>query len=278
MSSGIGNSIFCLPAIKKLRTAGARITLFVDGDYDMTPLWNRCAFAERVLDGRWEDVPQADFYISGHWCPRKLRGFPLLMHARWLHEPVYECPEWELPCKMIGSPGLIDVSNWCSGLHRTVPRFDVGLVNGCKPSSVWARKRYPAMGEVSKMLRAKGLNVAAIGVPMDTEGIDDTQVIGNVPLVQLPEHLAMCRVIVGIDSGQVHMASSLGVPTVVLYTAVSAMKGDPVGRPTYKLHTNYVCQPCVSTPVWHKCTDWKCQGIDPAMVVEVTESLLKCTP
>ena len=50
IASGMGNGVYLLPAIKALKLMGNRITLFVQTDFRTRELWDRCVFADEVLE------------------------------------------------------------------------------------------------------------------------------------------------------------------------------------------------------------------------------------
>lgn len=293
LSSGIGNAVFCLPAIRALFEAGHDVTLYVDGDYvEMYDLFARCRYVRAVVDGKRAELPPADRYVSGHWCPPRMQRAPGLIHARWTAEPSYHCAEWALPAEALAQLGIRmadyagagDVSDWCHGVdrRRRFGDFDVGIVPGSK-GGIWERKRYPHMRAVIDSITANGLCVGVFGTREDYLSLfggsaanarDATVEWVQLPLVSLPDALARCRVVIGTDSGPTHLASSLGVPVVMVFTATSAIKGDPVGRPAIVLTNDVPCRPCQATTRWMECRDWACRGIPADRVVEAALTML----
>jgi ADP-heptose:LPS heptosyltransferase len=278
LASGIGNALFCLPAIKALAEQEP-VTLYVDGDYDMLKLFEACRYAERVV-GEPESIPKADRYLVGHAAP------PRFVKSRVAYKrcgfaygtTTYQAPEW---CQVLeaaaGRKQRMDVSDWWIGQDRPVgsPWFaDVALIPGCKPGVEWARKKYPGMADLARALRGLGLKVAIFGRREDSpEDIPHTYDLRDLtPLHEVPGMLRACRAAVGTDSGLTHLAASLNVPTVFVYTATSPVKGDPVGNRITKLWRGLECSPCQSIPRWHQCKDWKCRELP---VEEVLVSVLK---
>lgn len=279
LASGIGNVCFMLPALRALYEQGHEVVAYVAGDYQMCDLLRRCRYLSEVVDASAHPVPDADRYVSGHWCAPTMMRRPGLEHARFTNEPHYPCPEWMLPFhRWAGlAPAEPDVRDWCTGLDRT-PRWDVAIVAGCKPGSLWARKTYPWMCKVAGLMHRLGRRVVWLGQPDDApQGgrLWGENRLGRYSLAQLPDALAGCRVVIGTDSGPTHLASSLGVPVVVLYTATSTTKGDPVGRPAIKLRVeSLTCSPCQATARWHQCSDWQCRSIPVSAVMDAAGRLL----
>lgn len=267
MGGGIGNAIFNLPLLAALKQQGAHVEALVGGDYPMAELWRRCIYLDRVLD---EDHGGADHRIAGPW-PAKQQRYPCRAY-RWPKDyPLtYTRPEWDLildGARALGWAGPPpDVRGWCGGLDRT-PTWDVGIAPGGKPGPVWARKRYPAMAHVAQTLLDLGLTVATFGTK-DDDALPGADLRDHGMLSSLPDLLARCRTFLGTDSGVTHLAASLGVPTTVLYTATSEVKGDPV-RLSGKIALPLPCHPCQSSARWNACTDWICRAIPPARVVGV---------
>ncbi len=272
LASGLGNCVSMLPAIKALKLMGHRIALCVQTDFDTTPLWRRCAYADEIL----ADPLRLDGHepMCGQWSPPAWRGkVPSYRQERLVH--VHQC-EWRSNMRLAASLGWAgeapDVSDWCRDLDRS-KRWDVGIAPGSK-GGIWLRKRWPGMANVAACLLESGRSVAVFGLPDD--GIEsvpgrhiDTREIGS-----LPDLLAGCRVVVGGDSGVTHLASSLGIPVVMVYTATSETKAEPVCRPNRRIASGVPCRPCVSTPRWANCSDWICREIDPARVAAVVEEML----
>lgn len=270
-ASGLGNCVYMLPAVKALYLLGYRITLFVETDFPTAQLWRRCLYADRVLE--YPAAINGDLALCGQWQPpswkaaRNVRRFPL--------PAIHDC-EWKSNVRLAGSMGwkgeAPDVSDWCRDLERS-RHWDVGIAPGSK-TGTWLRKRWPGMKDIAAHFINKGRSVAVFG--LETDGIDlipgervDTKQIGD-----LPDALAGCRVMIGGDSGVTHLASSLGVPVVMVYTATSAVKAEPVCRPNRKIHPQIACYPCVSTPAWQRCASWRCREIDPSAVIAAAEGFL----
>ncbi len=69
---------------------------------------------------------------------------------------------------------------------------------------------------------------------------------GQTDLEQLAALLERCALVLGSDSGPLHLAVAVGAPSVHLYGPVSAVKFGPWGDPARHvvLKTNWPCAPC----------------------------------
>lgn len=275
LHGGIGNALFCLPAIKALAREGM-VNLYVHGDYPMAELFSRCSYAESVVA------------VGNGPCPsgRKLCGqyAPTVDHGCWRlcgwpdGEYVYPHPEWaQIKNNAVGNTDREDVTDWVKDLQPAEKRYNIGLVPGCKTGTEWYRKRWPHMGEFANRLDNSGLRVIAFGL---AEEINDADLkpwwSGVLPLASLPDYLASCELIVGTDSGVTHLASSIGVPCVVIYTATSTVKGEPLGPPESNIIVSREmgCAPCQSTPEWRRCRDWRCRDIPISRVAMAVHQIM----
>jgi hypothetical protein len=253
-----------LPTIKALRQQGHRIALHVQTDFPTVDLWRRCSYADEVHEAHWP----AENPIAGQWMPAAWGGHNV--QRVQIGHP-YRMSEAESNLRLAGG-AMPNVSDWCKDLDRT-PRYDIGIVPGSK-GGIWLRKRYPGMAAVSSYFASHGARVAVIG--QDSDGVREmpgARVI-NANIGDLPDILAGCRVIIGTDSGVTHLASSLGVPVVAVFTATSTIKGKPVG-PHNIITTDLPCRPCQSTTQWQACREWKCRDIEPERVIRAAEQLLE---
>jgi hypothetical protein len=285
LGGGLGNAIFNIPLMHVLTGMGRRVAAYVETDYPSAALFDRCKYLESVI--RPDQPPPVQWdckLIAGPWRPKRMFGMSQVEMHTWAREPIYPEPEWSLLLKFAKDLGWNgrkpDVSDWCRGLDRSF-KWDVGIVQGAKPEARWQRKRYPDMFRVAQALIDKGLKVAVFGTEEDREieiPIPGEDLLGKIPLDQMPDALAGCRAVVGTDSGMTHLASSLGVPTVVIYTSTSEVKGEPVGRKFIKLFRDIPSSPCQSTYRWDQCNNWICRDVPVDEVLRATMAMLEWSP
>lgn len=108
------------------------------------------------------------------------------------------------------------------------------------------------------------------GLP-EKSGIDT---LGRLSLRQLPALMERCRLVVGADTGPLHLAVALGRPVVGLYGPDDPRFTGPYGPLHRVLYKNLSCSPCYKKPT--------CQGrydcleaIVPREVLEAIEGLLR---
>lgn len=273
LASGLGNAVFMLPTIKALKLMGNSVTLYVETDFPTVDLWRRCTYADEVLEAPASlngHSPMCGNYRPSSW--RSLAQMPRFPIAY-----PYRQSEWLSNFRLAQSLGWKKeppgVSDWCRDLDRT-PRWDVGIVPGSK-GGVWLRKRWPGLADIAAHLISQGYKTAVFGQEDDGVGTVPGERVDTRQIEGLPDALAGCRLIIGTDSGPVHLASSLGIPVVIIYTATSEIKGDPVGTPNRKVLRGLPCRPCQTTPGWQTCRNWRCREIDPGLVLAAAQEFLE---
>jgi ADP-heptose:LPS heptosyltransferase len=267
LASGLGNAVFMLPTIKALKEQGNHIALFVQTDFPTEDLWRRCIYADEVIEA--PASTNGHRLMCGQWRPAAWNSQKAVMRIQQ-HYP-YTVPEWKSNLQLAGRTERVGVSDWCAGVERD-SAYDVGIVPGSK-GGVWLRKRWPGMKQVAEHYLAQGKRVAVFGLEADGVAEIPGAGVGTANIATLPDALAQCRVIVGTDSGVTHLAASLGIPTVIVFTATSEIKGDPVSTLSRKIIAPMLCRPCQSIPRWQACHNWKCQEIPIEAVISAADEL-----
>ena len=273
LAGGLGNQLFALPTLKALSRLDT-VDLFVDGDHDTAPLWSRCRYVRRVY-GAGNRVPGTYWArFSGDFSPRengpwKRCGWPRPANDR------YPRPEWaQIKKECLGNEAEEDVSDWID-----LPRekeIDFALIPGCKPGDEWSRKKWGGFRELATALESRRFSVEAFGLrdEIGSAGLDPWWT-GDRDLLSVAERLSKVRVASTTDSGIGHLASSLGVGCVFLFTATNPTKGRPLGpHKIIARGCERAPKGCQSTPLWKECTDHRCRAIPVEEVMNAAVSLL----
>jgi lipopolysaccharide heptosyltransferase II len=131
-----------------------------------------------------------------------------------------------------------DISHNTKGIPPTNRRVKVGLCPGAEygPAKRWLPERF---AEVAAAVAAQmpvqwslfgTKNEAAIGEQI-IKALDDSCVnrIGQTTLDQLIDELRLCRLLLTNDTGTMHLASLLGVPTVAIFGSTEPRLTGPLG-------------------------------------------------
>jgi heptosyltransferase II len=134
-----------------------------------------------------------------------------------------------------------------AGLRRGQP------VLGMNPGANWATKRWPAerFAELARRVLAKGWQVAVNGsaeeAPLGAEilaaapGVID--LCGKLSLNQLGPFLARCTAFVANDTGPMHIARALGIPTLAIFGSTDPSMFSWTGH-SYVFNEQLPCAPC----------------------------------
>ena len=76
-----------------------------------------------------------------------------------------------------------------------------------------------------------------------------------------------CKFMIGNDTGIVHIAAALNIPTLTLYGPTMKNKNKAIGlAPSHTLTSPLSCVPCYGTQLWSKCNGGCMQQITPESV------------
>ncbi len=163
-----------------------------------------------------------------------------------------------------------------------------GAVIGVSPGAAyggakrWLPERF-AEAAVA-IARERGAQVAVFGSE-DEEGICETvcqeirragvacrNFAGSTPLQEFVEMAAACELFLTNDSGAMHVASALGVPTVVVFGATDDAATGPTGEWSRVVRHEVGCNPCLlrECPIDHRCMT----GVTAGQVVDAAHGLV----
>jgi len=86
-------------------------------------------------------------------------------------------------------------------------------------------------------------------------GMDVRNLAGGTTLGEFIDLAAACRLFLTNDSGAMHVASALGVPTVAVFGATDETTTGPTGRLSRVIREHAECSPCLlrECPIDHRC-------------------------
>lgn len=87
------------------------------------------------------------------------------------------------------------------------------------------------------------------------EGIESANFCGTTTLSELIDMVAGCLLFLTNDSGPMHIASALGVPTVAVFGATDEFATGPTGANSEVVREDVECSPCLKKecPIDHRC-------------------------
>ena len=107
-------------------------------------------------------------------------------------------------------------------------------------------------------------------------GHEVTNYAGRTTLGQFIELAARCELFLTNDSGAMHIASALGVPTVAIFGATDDAATGPSGTRSRVVRQAVECSPCLlrECPIDHRCMT----RVSAERVVEEALALLETSP
>jgi heptosyltransferase-2 len=94
-----------------------------------------------------------------------------------------------------------------------------------------------------------------VALPLRRSGIDVRNLAGATSLREFIDLAAACRLFLTNDSGGMHVASALGVPTVAVFGATDDTTTGPTGPLARVIRAHAECSPCLlrECPIDHRC-------------------------
>ena len=166
-----------------------------------------------------------------------------------------------------------------SGRRPQVPRRErirLGICAGAQygPAKQWPLQRFAATAEKVRM--RLDCEWVLFGGPNEVEdgrmlqgmtGGSCVNLVGGTTMAQLMPRLRECQLLLTNDTGTMHLADFLGVPTVAIFGSTDPVKTGPSGKGHRIMRHHVECSPCFlrECPI-----DFRCMhGVEVDDVVEV---------
>lgn len=169
-------------------------------------------------------------------------------------------------------------SKYITGHSKPLIGIAAGAAYG--PAKKWFPERFAALAD--KIADGFDCQIALLGGKSDEEAADAVckfarcRLINLTGLTDLKEaiHLiAECRLFVSNDSGLMHVAGALNIPTIAIFGSTNPTTTSPVGNQTFVVRQEVPCSPCLKKTCP---TDFRCMElISVEMVFSAAQKLLK---
>ena len=149
----------------------------------------------------------------------------------------------------------------------------------CPGAEYGPAKRWPYFGEAARILAEKyQLNWLIFGTAQERElsenvakqiGSAATNLAGRTSMADLLRELQRCQVLLTNDTGTMHLAAHLGVPTVAIFGSTEPALTGPIGEGHLIIRHQVECSPCFlrSCPIDFRCME-RVQVADVVAAVE----------
>jgi heptosyltransferase-2 len=113
----------------------------------------------------------------------------------------------------------------------------------------------------------------AVSVQLRHDGLDARNLAGQTTLREFIDLAAACRLFLTNDSGAMHVASALGVPTVTIFGATDDTTTGPTGALARVVREHAECSPCLlrECPIDHRCMTRVTTGRVTAVALQLWE-------
>jgi heptosyltransferase II len=146
-------------------------------------------------------------------------------------------------------------ANLDEALEQQVGRSgEPGLAGLCPGAEYGSAKRWTKFGQVAQELsERRGIQWLIFGTTseqplaadiMTVLGTSATDLTGRTSLLELATQLRRCRLLLTNDTGTMHLASFLGVPTVSIFGSTEPQLTGPLGDGHVVIRHHVECSPC----------------------------------
>lgn len=142
----------------------------------------------------------------------------------------------------------------------------IGLAPGATygPAKRWFPERFAEVGD--RLCRSLSARALLFGSAADREVTDRVAARAKMPMINLAGQtgieetvylLSQCRVVISNDSGLMHVAAGLNVPTVAIFGSTNPQTTSPSGEKTVMVRKPVSCSPCLKKvcPTDFRCMD-----------------------
>jgi heptosyltransferase-2 len=183
---------------------------------------------------------------------------------------------------LIGAIPAGDISITPQGRGRDPNRRIIGISPGAAYGTAkrWIPERFAEAA--AELASVRGAELALFGSRAEHQlceqiaemlpGCNVTNYAGRTTLEQFIELASRCELFLTNDSGAMHIASALGVPTVAIFGATDDVATGPTGPQARVVREKVECSPCLlrECPIDHRCMT----GVSAGRVVQEALDLL----
>jgi lipopolysaccharide heptosyltransferase II len=153
-------------------------------------------------------------------------------------------------------------------------RVRLGICAGARhgPAKQWPLDRFAATAEKVRMrmdcdwVLFGGPDDEEVGLILNGMMGDCQNLVGRTTMAQLMSQLKECRLLLTNDTGTMHLAAFLGVPTVAIFGSTDPVKTGPSGGGHSIMRHHVECSPCFlrECPIDFRCM----RGVEVDAVVD----------
>jgi heptosyltransferase II len=305
-SNWLGDAVMSAPAIQRLKRGRPDLWLTVLTRAKLADFWRLVPEVDELITldpgdsvfriagkirGRFEvailfpnSVRSAlEIWLAG--IPRRV-GYARPWRNFFLNQFIPE-PSFPAPLRHQSGHYLRIMDRIGANLDEALPDLDLptgepGLVGLCPGAEYGPAKRWTEFSSVAEQLSERyGLHWLIFGTANEKRFAADiverlktnaTDLSGRTSLLELATQLRRCQLLLTNDTGTMHLASSLGVPTVAIFGSTEPQLTGPTGEGHVVIRHHVECSPCFL----RECPlDFRCmKAVTVAEVVSAVERVL----
>lgn len=221
-------------------------------------------------------------------CDDYLSKYDQIVNTQWSG-----MPEVESSIGLVNNPNRHEIENYMHAAHKlgykgevpeqwvgnwkwrgSVQGKRVGIHSGCFGGD-WEKKRWNGFFDLITDLLEKGYSVYNLGIEAEeialfdpynpTIDFDPNDYHDMAGLYDLPgtiKQMCKCDYFIANDSGLMHIADALGIPTIAIFGPTLVTKNRPVGKNSLTIQASKGwkddCIPCQYTPNFKYCQSNEC--------------------
>ena len=133
------------------------------------------------------------------------------------------------------------------------PIFAIAPAAAYGPAKEWPADNYGAL--IDLLARRDDAEVVLVGAPSERAKCEEVAAAsksggvvaaGHTNIGELIALLSLCDGFIGNDSGCMHLAGALGIPTVAIFGSTNPARTGPMGPKTRVIYRKLECSPCLA--------------------------------
>ena len=133
------------------------------------------------------------------------------------------------------------------------PLFAIAPAAAYGPAKEWPAESYGAL--IDLLARREDAEVVMVGAPSERAKCEEVAAAskagaiiaaGHTNIGELIALLSLCDGFIGNDSGCMHIAGALGIPTVAIFGSTNPNRTGPMGPKTRVIYRKLECSPCLA--------------------------------
>jgi heptosyltransferase II len=133
------------------------------------------------------------------------------------------------------------------------PIFAIAPAAAYGPAKEWPAENYGTL--IDLLARRDDAEVVLVGAPAERAKCEEVAAAsrsgaivsaGHTNIGELIALLSLCDGFIGNDSGCMHLAGALGIPTVAIFGSTNPARTGPMGRKTRVIYRKLECSPCLA--------------------------------